>query len=61
MAQTALISLVTLHKAPADPSDRERHNPLIGRTKNDQRLRRFYLAVPLLNILDDEKRVGGDG
>jgi hypothetical protein len=32
-------------KTPADPSNRERHNPLIGRTKADHRQQRFYLAV----------------
>ena len=45
MAQTTLISLIILHVAPADPSNRERHNPLIGRTKTDHRQQRFYLAV----------------
>jgi hypothetical protein len=43
MAQIALISFVNSHNAPAGPSGRERHNPLIRRIKNPNDSNAFIL------------------
>src|SRR5271166_639445 len=47
MAQIVLISLENSQKGASTALRRERYNRLIGRGGNDQRRRRFYLAVLL--------------